>query len=574
MARVEWARLNGDDVEHVVAVMIAREQPTARRIRPSRGDRGLDVVVPRPDLSGVDVYQVKSFALNLGTNEKRQIAKSFNRVVSHAAESGLSIANWYLVLPLDPTPENTEWFDDLTTGAAFGAAWRGLIYVDGLAAKYPDVIDYYLRDGRDRLEAAVSDLTSIVRTGTFNVRDRSEGTGPVTPDEVRSGLLSLHSELNRYDPHYRYDFSVDGVRPEVHDEPWLVFASQIGSENACLTFKVFARFAEATTERPIPIQIRWRLSEDSPTADALREWATYGAPFEAPLGSADLVLDMPGGLGGEMIGAAVRLGPAETGEPYQIRLQVVAPSGEPLTSCLLDMDPVTVGLAGTGTRASGRAEHGAFSIDMRFNLDTQRAIMSLKCEDITGCRPAHVLPALRVLAEFRPPNGLRFSLPFGPATSPVLPIPEEAPDTSESDLVLRTVEALATIQEHTQEQITVPDLMSMTRREAHDIIRAARLLRGETITGKWDLHRVRVDPTQVAVGAPPVTVMWDEPLTVTIGGVNIDLGMRRVQLLAVKIESLPDAQPDSNGLVAAEFHPLEDNCDLVIRHVRSEADEA
>ncbi|HVL07331.1 MAG TPA: hypothetical protein VM388_15185 [Acidimicrobiales bacterium] len=568
MARVEWARLSGDDVEHVLSVMLAREHPTARRIRPSQGDRGLDVVVPRPELGGFDVYQVKSFAVNLGSNEKRQIKKSFKRVVAHAADSGLPITGWYLVLPLDPTPQNTEWFDELTTGSAFPTGWRGLIYVDGLAAKYPDVIDYYLRDGKDRLAAAVADLTAIVRTGVMGLpRASSERGGPLAPADVQAGLVALHTELNRYDPHYRYDFAVDAVRPDVPDQPWLVYAAQVGDDRVCVTFKVFARFAEATSERPIPLTIRWKLRPDSPAAAGLQDWATYGAPFEAPLGSADLELDLPGGLGGEVADAAVRVGPAATGKPYQLRTEVVAQTGDVLASCLLNMNPVTVGVARVGSRASGTEQHGVFAIEMRFNHDTQAANLSMTSLDITGRHPTDVLPGLRFLAEFHPPNGLRFALPFGPATHTPIPITDEIEEPAEADVVLHTVEALATIQEHTQVQVRVPDLTAITRREAGAIVRAARLLRGETLTGQWDVQRVRVDPTRLAAGEPAVTVMWDEPLTVRVGDVDIDLGVRRVQLLAVKIDVPEGAVPDEDGLVEAEFHPFDGNRDLVIRRV-------
>jgi hypothetical protein len=34
-----------------------------------------------------------------------------------------------------------------------------------LAADYPSVIDYSLRDGKDRLQAALESLTTVLRTG-------------------------------------------------------------------------------------------------------------------------------------------------------------------------------------------------------------------------------------------------------------------------------------------------------------------------------------------------------------------------------------------------------------------------
>ena len=45
-----------------------------------------------------------------------------------------------------------------------------------LAAEYPKVIDYYLRDGKDRLATAVKDLTAII-AGRLN-RERDGGSRP------------------------------------------------------------------------------------------------------------------------------------------------------------------------------------------------------------------------------------------------------------------------------------------------------------------------------------------------------------------------------------------------------------
>ena len=44
--RVEWTELGGDEAETVLANLIYSEHPTATRVRPSRGDFGLDVLNP------------------------------------------------------------------------------------------------------------------------------------------------------------------------------------------------------------------------------------------------------------------------------------------------------------------------------------------------------------------------------------------------------------------------------------------------------------------------------------------------------------------------------------------------
>lgn len=116
MARVPWAALGGDEVEAVVANLLYNEHRRAWRIRPSRGDYGIDVIVPRAVGTSVvwDVYQIKKFALNLDDSQKRQVEESFRRVMVGMVRRGFPLGHWYLVMPLDPTIENLlTWFKSM-----------------------------------------------------------------------------------------------------------------------------------------------------------------------------------------------------------------------------------------------------------------------------------------------------------------------------------------------------------------------------------------------------------------------------------------------------------------------------
>jgi len=77
VTRVEWTRTEPGDIEHVVSMLLCRENPSAVRIRPSRGDGGIDVLTPSRDGTGVAVYQVKSFTRNLTQGQKAQAERSF-----------------------------------------------------------------------------------------------------------------------------------------------------------------------------------------------------------------------------------------------------------------------------------------------------------------------------------------------------------------------------------------------------------------------------------------------------------------------------------------------------------------
>ena len=73
MTRVEWTRTEPGDIEQVVSMLLCRENPSAVRVRASRGDGGIDVLAPAENGAGVAVYQVKSFSSNLTASQKAQV---------------------------------------------------------------------------------------------------------------------------------------------------------------------------------------------------------------------------------------------------------------------------------------------------------------------------------------------------------------------------------------------------------------------------------------------------------------------------------------------------------------------
>ena len=56
----------------------------------------------------------------------------------------------------------------------------GLVFLEGLAGTYPALIDYYLRDGKDRLQTALESITAVLRT-TLQLGPASELTGRAAP---------------------------------------------------------------------------------------------------------------------------------------------------------------------------------------------------------------------------------------------------------------------------------------------------------------------------------------------------------------------------------------------------------
>ena len=73
--RIPWSTYSGEEVEKVLATYICLENRNAERIRPSQGDRGIDLIVRKQD--GIIVYQIKKFSANLTLSRKRQIEFEF-----------------------------------------------------------------------------------------------------------------------------------------------------------------------------------------------------------------------------------------------------------------------------------------------------------------------------------------------------------------------------------------------------------------------------------------------------------------------------------------------------------------
>jgi hypothetical protein len=128
---------------------------------------------------------------------------------------------------LDPISEDEEWLRQLNAQAPFPCDWKGQLFWDSEAAKHAQVIDYYLRDGKARLEGRVRDLQHLLAQPGTQLRAA----------DVGGTLQDLRTAINRDDPHYRYEFSTSATAPTVRREPGLVMtrAVQLGDGGSTWT---------------------------------------------------------------------------------------------------------------------------------------------------------------------------------------------------------------------------------------------------------------------------------------------------------------------------------------------------
>ena len=191
-------------------MLICSRFPNAVRVQPSQGDGGVDIFVPGRAGFAKErlVYQVKSYCKQrLNSSQKRKIKRSFHEVIRTAEDEGWKIVRWHLVLSMDLTYNELNWLKDVTAGAEFPCEPNGLLYCDTLASHYPQVIDYDLRHGKERLEGAINNLTALYLTE--RTARRTMLWFPLT-----SFRTVLHYQaLNDYHPFYHYNFGVSDTPP-------------------------------------------------------------------------------------------------------------------------------------------------------------------------------------------------------------------------------------------------------------------------------------------------------------------------------------------------------------------------
>jgi hypothetical protein len=530
VSRVEWSRRTPDEVEAVIGYMLCREFPNAIRIKSSQGDGGIDVRVPRGN--GIDVYQVKSFTGTINSSRKRLIKGSFKALLAFAEEERLRISEWFLVMPENPTKEQFKWLEQITSAADFPCSWRGLDFVEGLAAKYPEVIDYYLHSGKDRLEETVGRFLSLAGR-----------TNPAQPPAASQQTLEdLYEALNEFDPHYRYDFSVgavgsEGDRPPVPEPPGTVCSIQMMSQGRCVTYHIIARCNEALKERPVPGGMTLAAEVGTELQKTIADWIKFGTPMEN-VPAQKVHFDLPGGFTtpeGEVL-VTIKPSAPQPGATPEVTLRTLDSDGETVAELDFVIEEAAAGIERRGVWAVGHDRvAGAIRYEHRAHQDDKVSTMNLSAEDFAGRPPPDLLPVLRFLNSVHPPLRLQVSVRNGPAIGAPAPIVKSLMAEDKGRLLISICENLSSIQQHVLERILFPDLCRHTWEDIEGWDRAATLLRGEQIDVTWDeiplhLHPAHTMPPVVQTGA------LTSPLTVRIGDKSYELGTMIVQMATIRVD--------------------------------------
>ncbi|MHB1774120.1 MAG: hypothetical protein ACYCST_20795 [Acidimicrobiales bacterium] len=483
---VDWGAYPGELLEQVMAVLLLQERRRAQHRRPSRGDGGVDVYDPVDD--GYHVYQVKRHSTSLTARQKTEIKASFTEV-QQAPRLGRPIRRWSLVLPLDPTSGDDEWFAELTKDATFACEWLGRTFWDSETSKHPHVVDYYLRGGKDRLVKRVASLTSLLL----------QPDEPLQPGDLVPSLLRLRAEVNRDDPHYVYDLHLTHETPEVRSRPGLVLTRTEGvAGDGYATVDVFAKYPQAVIDRPIAGNMTLVLRDESQGLDLIEDWQAlqeYGRTLNLPATAVrDVTLDAPGGLGGSFEGLqAVLTRRAPVMIADEIVLRVAGEDAIEISAVTLTIEhPPTVGSRGLRLEAAGPAFDISLELEMSAADRTITTNLGLSTHELTGERATDALPHLQFLSALSPPNRVSMSIrkrsvEIGTGSINVASILAGGA-IPVAKIAVRMAEMLSEL----DELLGIPMLMpsAVDQRDIETLTWAWTLARGETVDATWSEGRL------------------------------------------------------------------------------------
>ena len=420
MTAIAWTVTDPDTIERMIAVGLCRRHKHARRVKPSQGDGGLDVLIPVPGQSQLHVenYQVKKFADELNDSRERQIKKSLARAIATHNETkfGYKIAKWHLALPLDLTREQEKWLFDIADEleAPFPVEVFGLTAIEELLLEAPNIREYYLGDGMEKVSQILAQMSTLA-----GLQDLTADSTKVEPADATGPLEDLHRHINDADPHFNYDYQVTTELPSITPGPGLIASvvARTAKDAPYVTWNVSAKYDAALEDRPIPGS--YTVHPDRMTPEqrkAWERWCKYGTPVVLEGDAiAEVTLDLPGGLPGPAPTSdkRLKLGPAYgefDDEPTTRALWVIEdPDGTKLAERLFDFRLVARGQeAGEHRRATDT--NGYITVDLYTKITsaaggTLEGALTLHGDRCVGEPVQRVLPVLRFCAAWGTTTG-------------------------------------------------------------------------------------------------------------------------------------------------------------------------
>lgn len=529
--RIPWTRYSGEDVESVLATFISLEERDAIKIRPSRGDGGIDLIVYL-DAETVDVYQIKKFAENLNSSQKAQIENSWQELSTTVADLHLKINSWHLVMPLDPTNENLKWAKELVEPSGTKLIWDGLSRVDGWASKHPEVIDYYFSNGKEEVSEYAARLLSLA-----NLPDCSD------PVILENRLRDLCSHLDKLDPYYAYSVHVlseydkrDDLCPRV---PGVVMSQILITPGAGrIAVDVIEKTPIASMLHPLTFSVKI-IAETDDEKEQAQNFIEYGMPFASlPAEVIDQSYQLPVGLSCDGFRRGI-IKSLDLNTSNCIRSASLFWEG--CGELQLIVDKATHGTKGA---FSAHDVTETFRLNFKWNESQPGGTINYEFlfNNLANKRSRDVVRTYRFLTEainkivdlrINGTSALYFNLGIKDDLVVV------ANDIYSLALALETVNRAA------DSEMPFPDIYKTTKGAIAYLRDAARLLDDESVVYSWESHRFNLNGNEVPSLECPSLARWIKPLTVRLGDQEAFCGFVQTTLVVGSFECSTDQMNDS-----------------------------
>lgn len=501
MTAIPWATTSPNVYEDMVACLLCHMNPETRRIDGSGGDGGRDCQWEKS--TGLVAFELKSFSGRMILGRRRQVARSLSRAAL------LNPVRWELVVPIDHTPEELEWFKKLAGTVVFPIEWRGRTWLDTRFAERPFIAGYFLGDTRQEVIDLLREL-----------QKEDAGLALGVPDAV-ARFETLVRRANELDPHYRFAIASDGKTTTVSIHP---------------------AYAGAELDRPITVSAKFTFptttAEGRAKAVEFQRSLDFGTPVDL-LGEyvPHVAVDAPAGLGGTFAGPTINLGPSRpaTDKPLDMVFRLLDPTGRNVAELPVQLIPQSSGRKGTILRGSDRSGH--VQVDVEIDVRDGKYRIAFRVDWDTFV-PHDFAAAARFLAEYHAPNHVVVAESDRVAASDPFPCPA---DELLPGRVATFVTELAIIQANAGLVQEVSG--DITGQDAMNAAGGVRLLRGMEADFPWTSAEAGLRASaslaarrQMAEEVIRLEMVIDEPVVIRMCGTLYPIGHRHHLLAMARVD--------------------------------------
>lgn len=509
--RVRWEDFEPRGYEEMVAVLLSRLHPAAQRIDGSGGDGGRDVQIVDRDGQLVHAFELKSFTGRMPTKRRKQVVRSLKRAAA------LRPLRWTLVVPIDPTPREVEWFDKQRENHDFPLEWLGKTWLDEKMSEFPDIRRYFCEDASREALRLLREL-------------REEQAVIASATDALERLQNLRQRLSEVDPYFRYELST-GISTIDRSQDGVILT--VVSD--CGRVDVYEKYVGALKDRPITASVEINIGPDEGALfEGVKSALDYGLPVTIPADAVSkFTLDAPAGLGGSFAGRELRIESATVtfDEPLTLSLRIT--DGDDLVaSWPVRVTRKTEGLKGVSFDGSDETEW--LEIKLRVNPTDQECDTTLKLTP-KPLMPAALVPLLRWVDACRPPHRMTIAWPDGTEMSGDMEV------TLGDERFTAVVEALAYLQNRSGVYFELP--LELPERTLEVVVESANLVREGHSEFEWGTINLQlkhwVDELDPLLEGKELQVTVESEQWIDFEGGRLPIGRIRTQ-----IESATAADPD------------------------------